>query len=159
MTCSACSIVVVVLVCAFLCSVIVHLLIDLIVRHVHIPKLLFPRDVLCTHQTSVSSFPVRSGSDTYSILLPVYAISFMCTLNTRRVTRGRGTDREGTTSQAANLYTGNFYMVHHRPSQRSHPSQVHSPHTKVGSHFQCRGLLTDALHRVSWPLASTRRCL
>ncbi|KAF8899670.1 hypothetical protein CPB85DRAFT_186981 [Mucidula mucida] len=66
----------------------------------------------------------------YYVLIKLYAISFMCTLNTRRVTRGRGTDREGTTSQAANLYTGNFYMVHHRPSQRSHPSQVHSPHTK-----------------------------
>ncbi|KAF9015896.1 hypothetical protein BDZ89DRAFT_1166541 [Hymenopellis radicata] len=79
----------------------------------------------------------------YYVLIKLYAISFMCTLNTRRVTRGRGTDREGTTSQAgANLYAGNFVMVHHRPSQQhSRLSQVPSPQTKsqmsIGVHQRC----------------------
>ncbi|KAE9396596.1 hypothetical protein BT96DRAFT_996599 [Gymnopus androsaceus JB14] len=36
----------------------------------------------------------------YFILSKLYAISFMATLNTRRVIRGRGTDKQGTTTES-----------------------------------------------------------
>jgi len=39
----------------------------------------------------------------------VYVISFLCALNTRKVVRGRGTDREGGTSNASN--TPNTYLM------------------------------------------------
>lgn len=39
---------------------------------------------------------------TYFVLSKLYAISFMATLNTRRVVRGRGTDRQGSTGRTNN---------------------------------------------------------
>uniref|UniRef100_A0A0W0G7B1 DUF6534 domain-containing protein n=1 Tax=Moniliophthora roreri TaxID=221103 RepID=A0A0W0G7B1_MONRR len=41
---------------------------------------------------------------TYFVLSKLYAISFMATLNTRRVVRGKGTDKQGTTSNHTNLF-------------------------------------------------------
>ncbi|KAF5390074.1 hypothetical protein D9757_003750 [Collybiopsis confluens] len=40
----------------------------------------------------------------YFILSKLYAISFLATLNTRRVIRGRGTDRQGTNSNHTNMF-------------------------------------------------------
>jgi hypothetical protein len=40
----------------------------------------------------------------FFILSKMYAISFMATLNTRRVVRGRGTDRQGTTTNHTNMF-------------------------------------------------------
>ncbi|TFK27562.1 hypothetical protein FA15DRAFT_754145 [Coprinopsis marcescibilis] len=41
---------------------------------------------------------------TYFILSKLYAISFMATLNTRRQIRGRGTDKQGITSNNTNMF-------------------------------------------------------
>lgn len=40
----------------------------------------------------------------------VYAISFLCALNTRRVLRGKGTDQEGNTNNTSNIQN-TFFMV------------------------------------------------
>ncbi|KIK70082.1 hypothetical protein GYMLUDRAFT_67341 [Collybiopsis luxurians FD-317 M1] len=40
----------------------------------------------------------------FFILSKLYAISFMATLNTRRVVRGRGTDKQGTTTNHTNMF-------------------------------------------------------
>ncbi|KAK7058178.1 hypothetical protein R3P38DRAFT_2681271 [Favolaschia claudopus] len=49
----------------------------------------------------------------YFILSKLYAISFLCTLNTRKIIRGKGTEQEGpTTGGSANLSGGNqFYSM------------------------------------------------
>lgn len=41
---------------------------------------------------------------TYFLLSKLYAISFMATLNTRRVVRGKGTDRQGSTNRNTNMF-------------------------------------------------------
>ncbi|KAF9465361.1 hypothetical protein BDZ94DRAFT_1214896 [Collybia nuda] len=41
---------------------------------------------------------------TYFILSKLYAISYMATLNTRRTVRGRGTDRQGATTNNTNMF-------------------------------------------------------
>ncbi|KAG7445532.1 uncharacterized protein BT62DRAFT_1006510 [Guyanagaster necrorhizus] len=40
----------------------------------------------------------------FFILSKLYAISFMATLNTRRIVRGKGTDKQGTTTNNTNLF-------------------------------------------------------
>ncbi|RDB14778.1 hypothetical protein Hypma_016442 [Hypsizygus marmoreus] len=50
---------------------------------------------------------------TYFILSKLYAISYMATLNTRRTVRGRGTDRQGATS---NIHTNMFHLGTRIPS-------------------------------------------
>jgi len=40
----------------------------------------------------------------FFVLSKLYAISFMATLNTRRVVRGRGTDKQGTTTNHTNMF-------------------------------------------------------
>ncbi|KAK0202186.1 hypothetical protein DFS33DRAFT_1059382 [Desarmillaria ectypa] len=40
----------------------------------------------------------------FFILSKLYAISFMATLNTRRIVRGKGTDKQGTTSNNTNMF-------------------------------------------------------
>lgn len=48
----------------------------------------------------------------YFVLAKFYAITLLCTLNTRKVIRGKGTDREGASSKAEGHTQGNsFYMV------------------------------------------------
>jgi hypothetical protein len=49
-----------------------------------------------------------------SVLTPVavYAISFLCTLNTRKIIRGKGTDREPTSGASANISGNQFYVSH-----------------------------------------------
>ncbi|KDR82515.1 hypothetical protein GALMADRAFT_237851 [Galerina marginata CBS 339.88] len=47
---------------------------------------------------------------TYFTLGKLYAISFLCALNTRKVIRGKGTDREGNTSDTSNM-RNTFLMV------------------------------------------------
>ncbi|KAJ6454144.1 hypothetical protein C8R45DRAFT_1112088 [Mycena sanguinolenta] len=47
----------------------------------------------------------------YFILSKLYAISFLCTLNTRKIIRGKGTDQEGpTTGATANISGNHFYL-------------------------------------------------
>ncbi|KAJ7082009.1 hypothetical protein B0H15DRAFT_912510 [Mycena belliarum] len=53
----------------------------------------------------------------YFILSKLYAISFLCTLNTRKIVRGRGTEREdgrttGASGSAANISASRFYVSH-----------------------------------------------
>ncbi|KAF5364577.1 hypothetical protein D9758_005642 [Tetrapyrgos nigripes] len=52
---------------------------------------------------------------TYFVLSKLYAISFMATLNTRRVVRGKGTDRQGDTT-ASNVNTNMFHLGTRVPS-------------------------------------------
>lgn len=47
----------------------------------------------------------------YFILAKLYAISFICTLNTRKIVRGRGTDREAASSRPGTQPGNSFYMV------------------------------------------------
>ncbi|KAJ7896508.1 hypothetical protein B0H13DRAFT_2338354 [Mycena leptocephala] len=48
----------------------------------------------------------------YFILSKLYAISFLCTLNTRKIIRGKGTDREPTSGASANISGNQFYVSH-----------------------------------------------
>ncbi|KAJ7023498.1 hypothetical protein C8F04DRAFT_1193369 [Mycena alexandri] len=50
----------------------------------------------------------------YFILSKLYAISFLCTLNTRKVIRGKGTEREDgpSTGASANISGNRFYIPH-----------------------------------------------
>ncbi|KAJ7596671.1 hypothetical protein C8J56DRAFT_918034 [Mycena floridula] len=46
----------------------------------------------------------------YFVLSKFYAVSFLCTLNTRKTIRGRGTDRERTTGNSQTLGNNTFLM-------------------------------------------------
>ncbi|KAF9465362.1 hypothetical protein BDZ94DRAFT_394202 [Collybia nuda] len=62
----------------------------------------------------------------YFVLGKLYAISFLCALNTRKIIRGRGTDHAATSSKTENPGTS-FFIVNHN-------SRLHNPpthHTKV----------------------------
>ncbi|GLB45095.1 hypothetical protein LshimejAT787_1901730 [Lyophyllum shimeji] len=48
----------------------------------------------------------------YFLLAKFYAISLLCTLNTRKIIRGKGTDREGGSSKAeGHAHSNSFYML------------------------------------------------
>ncbi|KAJ7722447.1 hypothetical protein DFH07DRAFT_856978 [Mycena maculata] len=52
----------------------------------------------------------------YFNLSKLYAISFLCTLNTRKIIRGKGTEREdGPTTGASASISGNHFYVSHVP--------------------------------------------
>ncbi|KAJ8093342.1 hypothetical protein PM082_020199 [Marasmius tenuissimus] len=53
---------------------------------------------------------------TYFILSKFYAISFMATLNTRRVVRGKGTDKQGTSNPTGGNNTNMFHLGTRMPS-------------------------------------------
>ncbi|KAF5377942.1 hypothetical protein D9615_006750 [Tricholomella constricta] len=53
---------------------------------------------------------------TYFILSKLYAISYMATLNTRRTIRGRGTDRQGGTTNKQDTSTNMFHLGTRLPS-------------------------------------------
>ncbi|KAK0202187.1 hypothetical protein DFS33DRAFT_1059450 [Desarmillaria ectypa] len=76
----------------------------------------------------------------YFVLSKLYAISFMCTLNTRHIVRGRGTDREvGTASPTAHLFGNAFYMVHPQPLR----SQTQKTQLTIGIHQEV-SVMSDA---------------
>ncbi|KAF8349581.1 hypothetical protein F5887DRAFT_501924 [Amanita rubescens] len=54
----------------------------------------------------------------YFCLGKVYAISLLCTLNTRKTVRGRGTDRTGNTNSNADKRSTFFLVSHHLRSSR-----------------------------------------
>ncbi|KAF8994485.1 hypothetical protein BDQ17DRAFT_1095337 [Cyathus striatus] len=69
----------------------------------------------------------------YFVLGKLYAISFLCTLNTRKAIRGRGTDRDGSTSHNTDNPPNTFFMV--TPSgraPRTYPSGVGTKSMEVG---------------------------
>ncbi|TFK34807.1 hypothetical protein BDQ12DRAFT_656505 [Crucibulum laeve] len=75
----------------------------------------------------------------YFVLGKLYAISFLATLNTRKVIRGRGTDREGDSSGDGARNT--FFMV----TQSGRPPRPNPTHTKsmeVGIHQEI-SVITD----------------
>ncbi|KAJ7445041.1 hypothetical protein FB451DRAFT_1293185 [Mycena latifolia] len=52
----------------------------------------------------------------YFILSKLYAISFLCTLNTRKIIRGKGTERDdGPTTGASNGISANHFYISHAP--------------------------------------------
>ncbi|KAJ7607128.1 hypothetical protein DFH06DRAFT_1250304 [Mycena polygramma] len=51
----------------------------------------------------------------YFILSKLYAISFMCTLNTRKIIRGKGTDRETPGMSGSGNISGNQFYISHTP--------------------------------------------
>ncbi|KAJ6471745.1 hypothetical protein C8R47DRAFT_1297040 [Mycena vitilis] len=51
----------------------------------------------------------------YFILSKLYAISFMCTLNTRKIIRGKGTDRETPGMTGSGNISGNQFYISHTP--------------------------------------------
>ncbi|KAF8238075.1 hypothetical protein L208DRAFT_1355580 [Tricholoma matsutake] len=65
---------------------------------------------------------------TYFVLSQLYALSFFCTLNTRKAHRGKGTDRE--TSDNSNKRSGShFVLSHHR---RTVNSLSHAKSIEIG---------------------------
>ncbi|KAJ7584215.1 hypothetical protein C8J56DRAFT_198969 [Mycena floridula] len=67
---------------------------------------------------------------TYFLLSKLYAISFMTTLNTRRVVRGKGTDRQFTTSNQRQS-TNMFHLGTRMPSMGPHDlAQWNAPDSK-----------------------------
>ncbi|KAK0457412.1 uncharacterized protein EV420DRAFT_1688333 [Desarmillaria tabescens] len=78
----------------------------------------------------------------YFVLSKLYAISFMCTLNTRHIVRGRGTDREiGTASPTAHLFGNAFYMVH--PQTLRSQTQTQKTQLSIGIHQEV-SVMSDA---------------
>ncbi|KAJ7085533.1 hypothetical protein C8R44DRAFT_821401 [Mycena epipterygia] len=64
----------------------------------------------------------------YFILSKLYAISFLCTLNTRKIIRGKGTERDdGPTTGASNNISGNHFYVSHVP--RTNTSAYHGQYS------------------------------
>ncbi|KAJ7825697.1 hypothetical protein B0H13DRAFT_2680885 [Mycena leptocephala] len=82
----------------------------------------------------------------YFILSKLYAISFLCTLNTRKIIRGKGTDRDdGPTTGASGNISGNHFYI------------SHIPRTNLGRTQGTRGVLHSArgnLHLESAPLSA-----
>ncbi|PPQ85170.1 hypothetical protein CVT25_004177 [Psilocybe cyanescens] len=64
---------------------------------------------------------------TYFILSKLYAISFMATLNTRRTVRGRGTDKQGDTSNHTNMFALGTRMPSMGPSDLENWDKVDPP--------------------------------
>ncbi|PPQ85168.1 hypothetical protein CVT25_004175 [Psilocybe cyanescens] len=60
----------------------------------------------------------------------VYAICFLCALNTRKVLRGKGTDQEGNTSNTSNMQN-TFFMVTNS-GRLPRPLEYSTSQTKVG---------------------------
>ena len=56
--------------------------------------------------------------------IPVYAISFICTLNTRRVVGGQGTDNERSTGETNRSQTNAIYMISNPSKNYQYPSKV-----------------------------------
>ncbi|SJL07955.1 uncharacterized protein ARMOST_11313 [Armillaria ostoyae] len=78
----------------------------------------------------------------YFVLSKLYAVSFMCTLNTRHIVRGRGTDREiGTASPTAHLFGNAFYMVH--PQTLRSQTQTQKTQLTIGIHQEV-SVMSDA---------------
>ncbi|KAF8726551.1 hypothetical protein AX14_007726 [Amanita brunnescens Koide BX004] len=63
---------------------------------------------------------------TYFCLGKVYAISLLCTLNTRKTVRGRGTDHGGNTNSNAGKRSTFFLVTHHLRSSRIQEQQTTS---------------------------------
>ncbi|KAJ7699610.1 hypothetical protein B0H17DRAFT_1049034 [Mycena rosella] len=60
----------------------------------------------------------------YFVLSKLYAISFLCTLNTRKIIRGKGTEREdGRTTAASGNISANHFYVSHAPRTNTLVSQ------------------------------------
>ncbi|PPQ64158.1 hypothetical protein CVT24_008793 [Panaeolus cyanescens] len=75
----------------------------------------------------------------YFSLGKLYAISFICTLNTRKVIRGRGTDRQGSSANTSGNARNNTFMLvtpsnarAQRPDFTSH--QNHLKSVEIGVH-------------------------
>ncbi|KAF8660474.1 hypothetical protein AX16_001619 [Volvariella volvacea WC 439] len=99
---------------------------------------------------------------TYFILSKLYAISFMCTLNTRKIIRGRGTDRAGggTDGQGtAQVHGHTFNIVNHAAfSLNSHHYQgALAGWTGIWRRELAVGEAISLGRRV-WRLGCTRRC-
>jgi hypothetical protein len=62
----------------------------------------------------------------YFCLGKVYAISLLCTLNTRKTVRGRGTDRGENTNSNTNKRSTFFFVSHHLRSSRIQEQQTKS---------------------------------
>jgi len=74
----------------------------------------------------------------YFILSKLYAISFLCTLNTRKIIRGKGTDQEGPTTGASANISGNHFYISHVP--RSNTSGYRGEYTSRGDVSVSKGL-------------------
>jgi len=60
----------------------------------------------------------------YFVLSKLYAISFLCTLNTRRIIRGKGTEGPTSGGASANI-SGNHFYISHAARNASH--SINSP--------------------------------
>lgn len=72
----------------------------------------------------------------YFTLSKLYAISLMCTLNTRKVVCGQGTDRELSTQGTANQTLPRFIVSHHSRDSRSQPPFQTKSQLEVGIHHE-----------------------
>ncbi|KAF8158032.1 hypothetical protein B0H34DRAFT_707244 [Crassisporium funariophilum] len=81
----------------------------------------------------------------YFTLGKLYAISFLCTLNTRKVIRGRGTDQEGNTSNNTSQARNTFFMVTNdgRAARNNEfSSNAHTKSMEIGIHQEV-SVITD----------------
>ncbi|KAF5379667.1 hypothetical protein D9615_005755 [Tricholomella constricta] len=65
----------------------------------------------------------------YSTLTKLYAISFLCTLHTRKVISGKGTDGEEGMSNVVRTQGNSFYMVDVNGQRGHHMSIMNSPYS------------------------------
>jgi len=80
----------------------------------------------------------------YFVLGKLYAISFLCTLNTRKVIRGRGTDREGNTSNTSGQRNTFFMVTNHtgRTRRNSFEPSAMTKSMEIGIHQEI-SVITD----------------
>lgn len=92
----------------------------------------------------------------------VYAISFICTLNTRKVIRGRGTDREGSSGASSGNARNNNTFLLVTPTGNSRILRTDRPsppdHNKVLLvSLASYKFDSNDVHR-AWKLVCTKRC-
>jgi len=93
----------------------------------------------------------------YFILSKLYAISFLCTLNTRKIIRGKGTD--GPTGGASNISGSRFYLSHVSRSASGHRGEY--PPNGHGENSVSKGLEIGVHQEVStsWDMESQPQVL
>jgi len=97
---------------------------------------------------------------TYIILSKLYAISFMATLNTRRIVRGRGTDKQGepTATNHTNMFHLGTRVPSMRPSDAEQWDMVYPISSFVAQPREDKGITFDDTprHLQPYPFAGPR---
>ncbi|KAK7040659.1 hypothetical protein VNI00_009565 [Paramarasmius palmivorus] len=95
----------------------------------------------------------------YFTLSKLYAISLMCTLNTRKVVCGQGTDRELSTQGTANQTLPRFIVSHHSRNSHSQPPFQTKSQLEVGIHHEVSVVSDVGTDSLAQPKVNTLTCL